>query len=224
MRTIGSLVLLAMAAGALGVSADTPDPARQAAPPPSPRMPAHGTVLFLDDFRSPKLEGWTVDRPGVWRVQNGVLRGELPDEKQEHSIISAGDSSWRDYVLELDVCGMRGVDKGAVVRVQDKRGLGVDLRGPGYQDVRVHVNETLLGKADIENGNGVWHHLRIEVRGERGRVTIDGKTVLDKKLPTRVPRAGGIALPAYTGGVGQCTVYYDNVLVVPLTTATEAAR
>ena len=119
---------------------------------------------------------------------------------------------------------MRGVDKGAVVRLRGKRGLGVDLRGPGYHDVKVHVNELPVGRANVENGNGVWHHLRIEVRREYGRVTVNGKTVLDRKLPPRVPRSGGIGLAAYTGGVGQCTVYYDNVVVMPLAPGPASAR
>jgi hypothetical protein len=34
--------------------------------------------------------------------------------------------------------------------------------------------------------------------------------------------AGQIALPAYTGGVGKCTVYYDNVVVTALDSIAEA--
>src|SRR5262245_17240616 len=74
MRAMDGLVVLVLAAGGLVMPADTPDPARQAPPPPSPRMREHGTVLFEDDFRSTRLEGWRPDRAGVWRVQNGVLR------------------------------------------------------------------------------------------------------------------------------------------------------
>ncbi len=43
-----------------------------------------------------------------------------------------------------------------------------------------------------------------------------GRVVFDKRLRFRAPPRGGIALSAYAGGVGQCTVYYDNVVVPPL--------
>ena len=42
--------------------------------------------------------------------------------------------------------------------------------------------------------------------------------VADKHLLVKKPsRQGGIALAAYGGGVAQCTVYYDNVVVTALT-------
>ena len=111
-----------------------------------------------------------------------------------------------------------GVDKGCAVRVQPgKRGLGVDLRGPGYDDLRLYVNQFPVGSAAFANANGSWHHVRIEIRGrDRCMVAIDGKVVLDHRLRPPAPSRGGIALSAYTGGIGSCTVYYDNVVVTPL--------
>ncbi len=197
----------------LGATADT---TRNALPPPSPPFKRPAGALFVEDFASPRLARWRTDREGVWTVTHGMLRAELPDRRQEHSMLYAGDSSWTDYAVDLDVCGMRGVDKGVVVRVRDRRGLGVDLRGPGYQDVRLNLNELPIGRGNAENGNGVWQHLRVEVRGTRCRVVVNGAEVIDRRVSSRLPASGGIALPAYTGGVGQCTVYYDNVAVVPL--------
>jgi hypothetical protein len=59
-----------------------------------------------------------------------MLVADLPDAKQQHSALYAGDEDWTDYAVDLDVCGMRGVDKGVVVRVKDARGIGIDLRVP----------------------------------------------------------------------------------------------
>ena len=146
----------------------------------------------------------------------GPACAQLPDRRQEHSFLSAGDSTWTDYALEADVCGMRGVDKGFVVRVTPSRGLGIDLRGPGYQDVKLQLNQIPVARATVQNGNVVWHHVRVEIRGSRCRLFIDGDPVIDRRVPLALPRTGGIALAAYTGGVGQCTVFYDNVVVMPL--------
>jgi len=217
---IRSWILLA-AVAVLAVRANS-DPARNAAPPPSPKYDPPPSALFADNFAKDDLKGWRSDKKEAWSVKRGQLRADLPDGKQQHSFLYAGDSTWVDYAVDLDVCGMRGVDKGVIVRVQGERGLGVDLRGPGYQDLILHLNELPLGSGRIANGNAVWHHVRIEIRGNDCRVTIDKEVVFDKRLRFKVPPSGGIALAAYTGGIGQCTVYYDNVVVTPL--ASEAAR
>jgi hypothetical protein len=206
----------------LGAFADT---TRNALPPPPPKFTPPAGAMFVDDFHAPKLQPqWRADRDEVWSVKRGMLKAELPDERQQHSMLFAGDSTWMDYALEFDVCGMRGVDKGAAVRVRGMRGLGVDLRGPGYHDVRLQLNELPLGRANIENGNGVWQHVRVEVRGARCRVIVNGQEVINRRVPLRLPPSGGIALAAYSGGVGECTVYYDNVLVTSLAGSEAAGR
>lgn len=193
------------------------DPVRFAIPPPSPRLvvPKKG-VLFVDDFSSDSLRHWVADREGVWSIYRGMLRGDLPDRKQERSIIYAGEPGWTDYAVDLDVCMMRGVDKGVIVRAAENAGVGVDMRGPGYQDIVLQQGWRPLGRKTLVNGNGIWHHMRVEARGHRYRVFVNGDKVLDEKDSRKTSAAGRIGLPAYTGGGGQCTVYYDNVVVVAL--------
>ena len=101
-----------------------------------------------------------------------------------------------------------------MVRVQGQSGVGVDLRGGMYQDVVMYVREWPLGKASIVNANTVWHHVRIEAKDDHFRVFVNGDLRLDRN-DARRPQ-GRIALAAYTGGNGQCTVYYDNVTVTEL--------
>lgn len=214
MALIQTLLVATIAAVAL--AAPPSDPAREMIPLPSPRftVPDSG-VLFRDDF-SDSLAQWQPDREGVWTIVHGLLRADLPDQKQERSFIYAGSEDWTDYALDFDVCATRGVDKGAAVRVQEKRGVGIDLRGPGYQDVLLHLNEWPLGHAKVINANGVWHHVRMEARGNRLRVWIDHTRVLDRRDHHKALPHGRIALAAYTGGVGMCTVFYDNVVVTRL--------
>jgi hypothetical protein len=187
------------------------DGSRGVPPPPSPSFapPAHG-VLFADDF-SHDLSAWRADMPGVWSIRRRVLRADLPDKKQVRSLLWAGDSTWTDYALDFDCCMVRGVDKGAVVRGRGALGVGVDLRGGTYQDVVAYVRDWPVGKGAAVNANAVWNHVQIEVVGDRLRVSVNG----DLKIDHRQTRAhqGRIALAAYTGGAGQCTVYYDNVVV-----------
>ncbi len=182
--------------------------------PDAPRFapPARG-VLFAEDF-SGDLARWTPDRAGVWSLDRGSLRAELPDAKQQRSLAWAGDSTWTDYALDFDVCMLRGVDKGAVVRAQGDVGIGIDVRGGSYQDVVAYLREWPLGRATAVTADGTWTHVRIEVKGDRLRVAVNGVQRIDRAI-VRV-KQGRIALAAYTGGAGQCTVYYDNVIVTTL--------
>jgi hypothetical protein len=214
MTILGADVLVAGLIALAGTAAL--DAERNALPPPSPRSKLSGTVLFADDFSSGSLEHWRGDRDGVWSVKRGMLRADLPDRKQQHALLYAGDEGWTDIALDLDVCAMRGADKGAVVRVEGESGIGVDLRGPGYQDVLLHRREWPLGKARIANANGAWHHIRIEAKGHRYRVIVNGDLALDRIDGRSSRPRGRIALAAYTGGVAECTVFYDNIVVTSL--------
>ena len=187
------------------------DSTRFVLPPTPPKFapPAHG-VLFVDNF-SHGLGAWQADRPGVWSLWHGMLRADLPDQKQLRSVLRAGDPAWRDYSLDFDVCMVRGVDKGAIVRLVEENGVGVDLRGGTYQDVVAYIRDWPAGKAAAINVDATWNHVRIEVRGDRMVVRVNGEQRLDRSIARA--RSGGIALAAYTGGSGECSVYYDNVIV-----------
>ncbi|HEV2104871.1 MAG TPA: family 16 glycoside hydrolase, partial [Candidatus Eisenbacteria bacterium] len=181
------------------------------------RPPAQG-VLFADDFTR-GLARWRQDRPGVWTVTHGMLRADLPDQRQLRSLLYAGSDAWTDVALDFDVCSLRGVDKGAVVRAHGNSGIGVDLRGGTYQDVVAYVREWLIARGPAANTAGAWSHVRIEARDNRCRVFVNGALAFDHKDAHGAPAQGRIALAAYTGGVGQCTVFYDNVVVTALAPA-----
>lgn len=212
------LALAALAAVALLGAVGAQRPEEDDAPPPAPRLrPADGRVMLASDFRQAASFGnWAPDRKGVWSLAHGALRGRLPDKKQARSLIYAGSEEWTAYAVDLDVCQTRGVDKGLAVQVLRGRGVAVDLRGPGYHDVLLHLQELPLGRAPVHNDNDIWHHLRVEALDGRYRVLVDGKLVLEGNDPRHASRRGRIALAAYTGGIGRCTVYYDNVVVTAL--------
>jgi Domain of Unknown Function (DUF1080) len=212
---------LAIACGclaALAVAVVTADPARDPFPQTLPRA-SHpsGPVLFRDDFADTTLSAWTRDRTGVWSVRHGLLRAELPNGRQQHSFLYAGSEEWTDYAVDLDMCMIRGVDKGVAVRVQGDDGIGIDLRGPGYQDVIIQHREWPMGKARATNANTAWQHLRVEVSGNRYRVFVNGDLALEATDKKHRRTNGRIALSAYTGGGGECLVYYDHVVVTALT-------
>jgi len=171
------------------------------------------SVILLERFSSGAPQGFSFDRVGTWSVRSGRLVAVLPSEKQKHSFAYFGSEDWTDYAVDVDVCAIRGVDKGVVVRVRAQEGVGVDLRGPGYDDVVMYRGIEELGKAPAPNRNGRWHHLRVEVEGGRYRVYVNGRLKIDYLDEHNERPSGRVALAAYTGGIGQCEVLYDNVVV-----------
>ncbi len=204
---VACIVTLVLAGTARGQS--------QPLPPPAAR-PVTGHVLFSDDFSDSSLARWHADRDGAWRIEHGMLRGELPDARQQHTLIEAGADTWTDIALDVDVYQMRGVDKGVVVRVGNGTGVGIDLRGAPYNDVLLSRGEWPLGKAAVRPTKSGWHHVRLEARGDRVAVWVDGMKRLERRDAARGARAGHIALAAYTGGVAKCLVWYDRVVVTAL--------
>lgn len=207
------LALVLLALGAAQLPARPEDPASAIPPPPRATAPS-GTVLFSDDFRT--LEAWQPDRDSVWSVTGGVLRGSPPDGKQERSLLTTGAEDWQDYAVDVDVCQTRGVDKGLAVCVRGGRGVAVDLRGGEYQDLLLYRHDVPLGSAKVANADRAWHHLRVETRGPRYTVRVNGVRVLERRDPLRAMRSGRIALAAYNGGRGECTVFYANLVVTRL--------
>jgi hypothetical protein len=202
------------------------DPIRDATPPPSPKMARPpGRVLFSDDFHATTLaSGWRADKPEVWSLRRGVLKADMPDGRQQRSFLYTGSDEWTDYAVDLDVCAMRGADKGIAVRVvEGEGGMAVDLRGSSYQDVLLQRREWPLAKADVTNANGQWQHLRVECRGRRYRVWVNDTVLIDKEDSRKARTTGGIALAAYTGGVGECTLYYDNIVVTSLASSAQTS-
>ena len=179
----------------------------------NPRERGKGTELLAERFSRSDLAGWTLSPPGPWSVQGGRLKAVMPNEKQQKAFAYFGSNDWRDYSVDVDVCGLRGADKGLAVRVDGEHGIGVDLRGDGYDDVLLYYNDKELGKAPAPNQNGHWQHLRVEAEGSRYRVYVNGQLKINYDDQGNVRPSGRAALAAYTGGKGECQVLYKNVVV-----------
>jgi hypothetical protein len=214
-RNLGRLqwalaVLLACDAG-LTVVRDTPTEAAAVE-----TAETHGTVLFETDFQNGRPKGMAFDREDVWSVAAGKLRAELPMRRQVRSFAYVGSDTWTDYAVEVDVHGERGVDKGLAVRVENGKGVGVDLRADGYNDVVMYRGFTQLGRAPSPNRNGKWYRLRVEVQGNHYRVYVNRALKLEYVDPNSERPNGRVALAAYTGGIGECVIWFDNLVVTAL--------
>src|SRR5439155_20061528 len=116
---------------------------RTSVPMAPPGTTAMGSTLLLSQsFHHEIPSDWSIDHPAWWSVVDGHLRARLPDRKQRRSLARFGADDWADVALQVDVCGVRGVDKGVVVRLHGDDGIGIDLRGDGYDDVLVYRGRT----------------------------------------------------------------------------------
>lgn len=203
LRAAGVLLMLALSPRIPGA-----DPGRSMAPTGD---------LVNETFSGKALPpSWKVDKPQVWSIRDGRLRAVLPDRKQARSFVRIGSQDWKNYAVDLDVCQVRGVDKGFAVRVGNNEGVAIDLRGGDLGDVVMYRNFTRLGKATSPNVRNTWYHLRVVVKGPRYLVFVDQALRIDYLDEGNQRPSGGIALTAYTGGAGECEVLYDNLVVTQL--------
>src|SRR5947207_10747475 len=90
MTRSGTPLLAALVVFGLGIGTRArSDPGHGLTPPEPPKFRPPRGAVFVDDFKSGHLERWRADRAGVWSVKRGMLKAELPDAKQEHSLLFA---------------------------------------------------------------------------------------------------------------------------------------
>lgn len=210
--------IVALLGFALAHAHQRPSPSRERVRTASTAAAAESRpeVLYANDFDDGKHEGLVWDRQAVWSVVDGMLFADMPSQKQLRSFAFFGSEDWTDYAVEVDVHGLKGVDKGVAVRVRGNKGVAVDLRGDGYHDVVMYRGLTKLDGAPIINRNGTWQRLRIEVRGGRYRVFVNRILKIDYVDAKNERPRGRAALAAYTGGAGACEMMFDNLVVTKL--------
>lgn len=191
--------------------------------PVIPQLPPKPTsqTLFSDDFSSGNLNQWQIER-GSWNVVNGALNSSYPCAGGDPYIISAGDTSWTDYQLTIDIRRLAGWDYG-----------GILFRKSAYGYYRLEINPSLpyggfarLSRSDtgqlaarswpfIPN---TWSRLVIDVEGP----SIDIYILDDAQNPIPLISytdlngpflAGNIGLGLAAGAVCPTQMDYDNVFI-----------
>jgi hypothetical protein len=139
-------------------------------------------------FNGKTLEGWTCDPAELashWKVENGELVGENPDEKG--SMLWTG-RNYKDYELELEY-----------ITLTKDYDTGVFPRGDGHQ-VQIGISRSLqrdmtacvyapmdekgaypgqTDKVDQFHKVGEWNHLRIIMTGKRIQTFLNQEPFVD---------------------------------------------
>lgn len=186
-----------------------------------------GQVLFFDDFNDRNLDGWVIES-GNWIVNSF---GQLLNNASGTFVntrITTQDNEWDDYIFEVDMNNINGVDKGIGFRRIGNTSYDFNLRhGTGFQDTpeiklfETHngVSNMLLKVRGIELLNNKFYHFKVEVRGENIKLFVDGTKVVDFTHTGTNIKKGGISLSNFTGAVGFGSALFDNVKVTSLSSA-----
>ncbi len=162
--------------------------------------PLHAAPEPLFDGKS--LDGWRVQDADYWSAEDGVLKGES-DERKQNSILWTKEE-FEDFTLEFDFRFSGDIDSGVFLRHEaDQIQIGVSrsLR----RDVTGSPYIAPLGRYPVEAEgaelkDGDWNHMKITARGPRYVVEINGKEVLDYTSDTAKEK-GPIGLQVHAGVV-----------------------
>jgi len=180
--------------------------------------PSPSDTLFFDDFADGNDDGWE-KLAGSWSVQNQEYTTSLSGD-HVWSVSAVGDVNWTDYIFEVDLKGVAGVDKCVAFRFTDMDNhYGVNIRSDFAGQDQVLLTKNLNGTpselqvVDYPSQNNTWYHLKVVVIGDNIKVSVDDNLLIDYTDTGTTLTQGRIALVGWTGEVGIDEVRYDNVLV-----------
>jgi hypothetical protein len=176
-------------------------PARRAATTAPAGPTETGPVLFADDFAN-EADRWTFFG-GSWAVESGAL--VQTNRSSDYHYATAGDSSWTDYELSVDVRSeVANKHVGIMVRAPEGPVLGgVSEFGKCILQSHPNGGVTLNAGGRTWNFNFNWrtrrtYRMRIRVVGQRLTCWIDGRRLVHATVPDEhLSRAGRIGLYSY---------------------------
>ncbi len=151
-------------------------------------------LLYSEDFSSSASPDWNLNH-GTWKTVDGAWQGaEEPADK--HAAAARHEFKFDDALLELDFKfdGAKMVSisindaKNHLCRVQilpDRfRVMKDDHDGPKGPD-----KGQMLAEKQIELKPGVWHHVRVEFKGQQMTTTIDDASAGGEHAQIALPKA-----------------------------------
>ena len=167
-----------------GVAAKTAGEAAPGAAAPLPKFqpPLSGEELaegWISLFDGQSLFGWHAASKADWQVVDGVIRVT----EGEPGLLCTG-VQFANYVLQLDFRFAAGTNSGVFLHSPQKP---LDPKSDCYElniaepEVSPFPTGSLVGraKAEASAAPGEWHHYDISVNGDRVKIDLNGKTVLE---------------------------------------------
>lgn len=154
-------------------------------------------------FDGKSLAGWTADaEPSYWTAADGVLTGKSDSRKKESNLWT--ERKFQDFILEAEFRFSGRTDSGFFLRNKSEQiqlGISGSLKrdmtcSPYIADKRGYPVSAV--GVDLLLIEGEWNQIKIEVRGKKYKVTLNGKPVLDYTTDAE-PTPGPIGLQVHGG-------------------------
>lgn len=177
----------------------------------APEEPRPDESRFESIFDGEDLGAWDGDA-SLWRVEDGVIVGETPEQGIERHAFLVGEESYEDFELRLQFRLVDGEgNSGVQFRSQPREDssqvegyqadLGVKYWGCLYDEAR---RDEMLAAAPRElrrvlDAEG-WNDYRIRAEADRVRLWINDFQTVDYREPDdSIPRSGILALQLSSG-------------------------
>jgi hypothetical protein len=152
-------------------------------------------------FNGKDLSGWKVPTPNPWwTAADGVLAGQS-DEKLKGHVLQT-EKAYRDFVFEGDFRFEGDIDSGVLFRKPDLQvQIGVSRKLKKDMTGSIYARGGYPGQAqgvDALLKAGDWNTMKLEARGSKFKVWLNGKPVLEYE-DDKSPDAAPIGLQIHAG-------------------------
>jgi hypothetical protein len=154
-------------------------------------------------FDGKSLAGWTADgEASYWTAADGVLTGKSDARKKESNLWT--ERKFTDFVLEAEFRFAGRTDSGFFLRNKSEQ-IQIGVSGSLKRDMTCspYIGEkrgypvSAVG-VDLLLKESEWNQIKIEVRGKKYKVTLNGKQVLEYTTDAE-PVPGPIGLQVHGG-------------------------
>jgi len=154
-------------------------------------------------FNGKNMEGWTMQWPGIWSVEDGILIGKQDPEHGGDSWLFTNDA-WADFELHLEYNHTADHNSGVGIRMPK----GQEGR-PSQYGFEIQISDidekfptgSAFRHVSAEGGHEKegWNKMIIKAEGKQITVHLNGHKVLDSEVegPTH---EGRIGLQVHGGG------------------------
>jgi hypothetical protein len=169
-------------------------------------------------FNGKDLTGWKVPNPNPWwTVKDGVLIG-VEDEKGVGHVLET-EAVYNDVIVEMEARWSGDVDSGVFLRKGSKFQCQIGVSRSLKKDMTCSIYARGKYIAEAKNVEkllkpGDWNLIRIEARGPKFRIWLNGELVLEYE-DAGFPDAGPIGLQIHPK-VKDMKVEFRNLSAVSL--------
>jgi alpha-L-arabinofuranosidase len=171
-----------------------------------------GDEIIYSFDPSKNLADWSTAAEGRWEVVDAALRQS--NEQVNKTLISIGDTSWKDYTIRLKARKLGGAE-GFIVRVRDQNDRFVHINFGGWGNSAHGIEQN--GQHPIIKKSGSietkrWYDVEISLAGERVSASLDGVKLFENVDAPSALAPGVEIVSGYDKKAGEIVIKCVNPL------------